>query len=118
MPPMRSDGQRIYLKRKLLWIDAPFQMSGFLSSFDGFTQNAEPGSHGVHNSITNRPRAAVKLERGSGEETSTGKDAAFHMTQPAVAKRPQPGHAFGLSKSGANHVLDENLPRHFDRGHL
>src|SRR5262249_34859683 len=68
--------------------------------------------------ITNRPGPAVKLEGRRGEETSTGKDAAFHMTQPAVAKGPEPGHAFRLRKSGTNDMLDENLPRHLDRGHL
>lgn len=115
---MPADCQRIDLKRELLRIHRRAKVASLPGFVHGAAKREQPFLHGLNDALAHRARPAVKFERCSREETSAFKDAGFHVFQPVFAKRPQPRHPCGLGQCRANHVSDENLPRHLHRSQL
>src|SRR5258708_539113 len=116
--PVRAYGERIDLQRKLVWINAGLQMSGFLGAPRGGAQHLEPRVHHGRDTIAHRTRAAIKFKRGCGKEAASRKDAIFHMAEPAVAQLPQPRHPLRAGQRRSKYMFSKHLLCHFNSGKL
>ena len=116
--PLRANRQRIDFQREARGVDPGFDVPRFLGFVNCADQGPQPLAHGANDGSPDWAGPAVEFERSSSKKAATGEHLFLYVTDPAVAQLPETGNACRLSQRGTYYVVNENAPRHLDRGQL
>lgn len=118
MRPMRTNGNRVKLEGEARRVQFRVEVAGVLRPLHRASDSANPFMHDRGNAVAYDSQPAIELERSRCKKASTFENSFFDEDQPMIDQRPQSGHALGSGDGRARHLVDENVPSHFDGGQL